>query len=47
MKNESPLGGGKYWKKFYINMARDWTFVANKQKKLLKMFAIVCGSVTV
>ena len=23
MKNESSLGGGKYWKKFYINMAPD------------------------
>ena len=46
MKNESSLGGGKYWKKFYINMAPDWTFAATKQKKLLKIFAIVCGSVT-
>ena len=23
MKNESSLGGGKYWKKFYVNMAPD------------------------
>ena len=47
MKNESSLGGGKYWKMFYINMAPDWTFAATKQKKLLKIFAIACGLVTV
>ena len=47
MKNESSLGGGKYCKMFYINMAPDWTFATTKQKKLLKTFAIVCGSVTI
>ena len=47
MKNESSLGGGKYWKKFYIKRAPDWNFAATKQKKLLKIFEIVCGSVAV
>ena len=47
MKNESSLGGGKYWKKFYMKMAPDWTFAVTEQKKLLKIFAIVCGLVTV
>ena len=47
MKNESSLGGGKYWKKIYMKMAPDWTFAVTEQKKLLKIFAIVCGLVTV
>ena len=46
MKNESSLGGGKYWKKIYMKMAPDWTFAVTEQKKLLKIFAIVCGLVT-
>ena len=47
IKNNSSLGGGKCWKKFYIKMAPDWTFAVTEQKKLLRIFANVCGSVTV
>ena len=47
MKNESSLGDGKYWKKIYIKMAPDWTLAVTEQKRLLKIFPIVCGSVTV
>ena len=48
MKNESWLGGGKYSKKvLYENGTSDWTSAATEQKKLLKVFAIVHGSVTV
>ena len=41
-KNESSLGDGKYWKKFYMKMAPDWTSAATEQRKLLKVFAMVC-----
>ena len=48
MKNESWLGGGKYSENLlYENGTSDWTSAATEQKKLLKLFAIVCGSVTV
>ena len=48
MKNDSWLSGGKYSKKvLYENDTSDSTSVATKQKKLLKVFAVACGSVTV
>ena len=48
MKNESWLGGGKYSENLlYENGTSDWTSAATEQQKLLKVFAIVRGSVTV
>ena len=48
MKNESWLGGGKYSENLlYENGTSGWTSAATEQKKLLKLFAIVLGLVTV
>ena len=48
MKNESWLGGDKYSKNLlYGNGTTYWTSASTEQKKLLKVFAIVRGSVTV
>ena len=48
MKNESWIGGGKYSKNLlYESGTSDSTSAATEQKKLLKVYAIVCGSVTV
>ena len=45
MKNESWLGGGKYSENLLNeNGTSDWTSATTEQKKLLKLFAIVCGS---
>ena len=48
MKNESWLGSDKYSKGLlHQNGTPDRTSAATEQKKLLKVFAIVRGSVTV
>ena len=45
-KNESSLVVN-IEKKFYTQRAPDWPSAATEQKKLLKVFKIVCGSLTV
>ena len=48
IKNQSWSGGGKYSKKvLHENGTSDSTSAATKRMKLLKLFAIVRGSVTV
>lgn len=48
LKNESWKGDGKYSKNISCeNDTSDLAFGANEQKKLLKVFAMVYGSVTV
>ena len=47
MKSKSWLGGDKYSKNLlYENGTSEWTSAATEKKKLIKVFAIVRGSVT-